>query len=114
MSSTLTDNELLCYTQYLRMIRADTEIRFRDLQNLEVPDWILEPFKVDVFEKETVIQEHPIDFQVMRRHKKALHIWLGCNVQWALHGQHLFCTVHPHYRRANCLLQGHPDLKRQT
>nr|XP_054592103.1 zinc finger BED domain-containing protein 5-like [Nothobranchius furzeri] len=45
VSSKLTDEELLCYTEHLRMIKADMELRFRDLQNLQVPYWILEPFQ---------------------------------------------------------------------
>ncbi|XP_070408073.1 zinc finger BED domain-containing protein 5-like [Nothobranchius furzeri] len=79
VSSKLTDEELLCYTEHLRMIKADMELRFRDLQNLQVPYWILEPFQVDVFEKEPIIQEHLIDLQNDEEAQATFHTsgWQG-------------------------------------
>lgn len=45
------------------MVKADMEIRFRDLLNLVVPAWVVQPFQADVTECETSIQEHLVDIQ---------------------------------------------------
>ncbi|XP_071394012.1 zinc finger BED domain-containing protein 5-like [Centroberyx affinis] len=63
VSEALTDDRLLIYIDHLRMVKADMEIRFRDLLNLDVPIWVVQPFQADVTECEPAIQEHLIDIQ---------------------------------------------------
>uniref|UniRef100_A0A8C6KAH0 DUF4371 domain-containing protein n=1 Tax=Nothobranchius furzeri TaxID=105023 RepID=A0A8C6KAH0_NOTFU len=103
VSSKLTDEELLCDTEHLRVIKADMELRFRDLQNLQVPDWILEPFQVDVFEKEPMIQEHLINLQ-NDEEAQATFRTSGWQVMWTVHG-HRFPTL---WGKAQLLLLAFP------
>lgn len=63
MSEALTDERLLIYTDHLRMVNADLKVRFRDLLDLDVPTWVVQPFQADVVECEPAIQEHLIDIQ---------------------------------------------------
>ncbi|XP_071397542.1 zinc finger BED domain-containing protein 5-like [Centroberyx affinis] len=63
VSEALTDDRLLIYIDHLRMVKADMEIRFRDLLNLDVPVWVVQPFQADVTECEPAVQEHLIDIQ---------------------------------------------------
>ncbi|XP_071771056.1 zinc finger BED domain-containing protein 5-like [Centroberyx gerrardi] len=63
VSEALTDDRLLIYTDPLRMVKADMEIRFRDLLNLDVPVWVVQPFQADVTECEPAIQERLVDIQ---------------------------------------------------
>ncbi|CAM4541503.1 unnamed protein product [Leuciscus chuanchicus] len=63
VSEALTDDLLLVYTDHLSMVKADMEIRFRDLLNLDVPSWAVQPFQTDVIECEPAIQEHLVDIQ---------------------------------------------------
>ncbi|XP_010775064.1 zinc finger BED domain-containing protein 5-like, partial [Notothenia coriiceps] len=63
VSEALTDERLLIYTDHLRMVNADLKIRFRDLLDLDVPTWVVQPFQADVAECEPAIQEHLIDIQ---------------------------------------------------
>ncbi|ROJ30521.1 Zinc finger BED domain-containing protein 5 [Anabarilius grahami] len=63
VSESLTDDLLLVYTDHLTMVKADMEIRFRDLLNLDVPSWVVQPFQADVIECEPAIQEHLVDIQ---------------------------------------------------
>ena len=44
-----------------RTIKAEMEIWFRDIANLDVPVWVAEPFQADVFQNEAAIQENLID-----------------------------------------------------
>lgn len=59
----VTDDDLLVYVKHLQQIRTDMEERFHDLINLNIPDWILNPFVVDPTEVDTEIQESLIDLQ---------------------------------------------------
>ncbi|XP_076144513.1 zinc finger BED domain-containing protein 5-like [Alosa pseudoharengus] len=59
----LTDGHLLVYTDHLKAVKADMEVRFRDLDQLAVPDWVMEPLQQDVASSEEAIQESLIDLQ---------------------------------------------------
>ncbi|XP_051950665.1 zinc finger BED domain-containing protein 5-like [Xyrauchen texanus] len=82
----LTDNHLLRYTDHLRAVKADMEIRFRDLDQLDVPEWVMEPFQVDVSRTEDEIQETLIDLQNDEEAKSTFRT-CGWRVMWATHGQ---------------------------
>ncbi|CAM4566688.1 unnamed protein product [Leuciscus chuanchicus] len=73
VSEALTDDLLLVYTDHLRMVKADMEINFRDLLNLDVPSWVVQPFQTDVIECEPAIQEHLVDIQCPGYFS---HLWL--------------------------------------
>lgn len=59
----LTDRDLLLYTGHLKAVQADMKIRFRDIEQLDVPDWVMEPWQVDAASSEAEIQESLIDLQ---------------------------------------------------
>ncbi|KAK0142231.1 hypothetical protein N1851_020062 [Merluccius polli] len=59
----LTDRHLLRYTDHLKAVKADITIRFRDLEQLDVPDWVMEPGQADAANCEPEIQESLIDLQ---------------------------------------------------
>ena len=43
----LTDGHLLVYWDHLMAVKADMEVRFRDLDQLAVPNWVMEPLQHD-------------------------------------------------------------------
>ncbi|KFD50507.1 hypothetical protein M513_08575 [Trichuris suis] len=59
----VNDDDLLVYVNHLKQIQKDMEERFRDLVNLNIPDWIVDPFGVSAVEVDTEIQESLIDLQ---------------------------------------------------
>lgn len=63
MSEELGDDRLLIYIDHLKMVKADLEIRFRDLLDLDVPVWVVQPFQADVVSCELPIQEHLVDLK---------------------------------------------------
>lgn len=63
MSKVLTNDHLLCYTEHLRMVKADMEICFRDMVNSDVPDWVAELFQGDVFQNEAAIKDNLTNIQ---------------------------------------------------
>ncbi|KAM3833924.1 zinc finger BED domain-containing protein 5-like [Diretmus argenteus] len=86
VSEALTDDRLLIYTAHLRMVKADLEIRFRDLLNLDVPLWVVQPFQADVAECEPSIQEHLIDIQ-SDDEAKAIFRTSGWGSMWITYAQ---------------------------
>lgn len=62
------------------------EIRFRNLDQLDVPEWVMEPFQVDVSRSEAEIQETLIDLQNDEEAKATFRAY-GWRVMWATHGQ---------------------------
>ena len=59
----MTNDQLLCHTEHLKTVKADEEIPFWDVANLDVPDWVVQPFQADVFQNGAVIQENLIHLQ---------------------------------------------------
>ncbi|CAL8338365.1 unnamed protein product [Boreogadus saida] len=43
----LTDGHLLVYTDHLKAVKANMEVSFRDLDQLAVPDWVMELLQLD-------------------------------------------------------------------
>ncbi|KFD50272.1 hypothetical protein M513_08900 [Trichuris suis] len=58
--TTLQDNDALLVAY---QIQKDMEERFHDLVNLNIPDWIIDPFGVSAVEVDAEIQESLIDLQ---------------------------------------------------
>ncbi|KFD68217.1 hypothetical protein M514_19699 [Trichuris suis] len=59
----VNDDDLLVYVNHLKQIQKDMEERCHDLVNLNIPDWIVDPFGVSAVEVDTEIQESLIDLQ---------------------------------------------------
>ena len=53
----LTDDYLLAYCDISKSLREDMIKRFTDLLELEPPDWIIDPFSVDIDEISLELQE---------------------------------------------------------
>ena len=56
--SAINNADINAYSKYLQELKADMEVRFQDVFQLEVPDWIINPFcdiisKNGILEKET-------------------------------------------------------------
>ena len=52
----LSDDDLLAYCEHLEVLKEDMIKRFTDLLDLELPDWIIDPFSVGT-------NKVPIDLQ---------------------------------------------------
>lgn len=85
MLDDLTDNHLLRYTDHLQTVKADLEVRFRDLRELDVPEWVTEPFEVDASSIDAAVQESLIDLQNDEEAKATFRI-SGWRAMWATHG----------------------------
>ncbi|KFD45548.1 hypothetical protein M513_13575 [Trichuris suis] len=59
----VNDDDPVVYVNHLKQIQKDMEERFHDLVNLNISDWIVDPFGVSAVEVDTEIQESLIDLQ---------------------------------------------------
>ena len=60
----MTDGHQLVYTDHLKAVNADMEVRLRDLDQLAVPDWVMEPLQHDAASSKEASQESLIDLQI--------------------------------------------------
>ena len=86
MLDELTDGHLLVYTDHLKAVKADMEVRFSDLDQLVVPDWVMEPLQHDAASSEEAIQESLIDLQ-NDAEAMATFRTSGWRALWLTHGQ---------------------------
>ena len=63
MSHNVTDNHLLVYVEHLKAVREDMNVRFKDLLDLEVFPWLMEPFASNINECDSTLQEMLVDLQ---------------------------------------------------
>ena len=63
MSHNVTDNHLLVYVEHLKAVREDMDVRFKDLLDLEVFPWLVEPFASNINECYSTLQEKLVDLQ---------------------------------------------------
>ena len=85
MSHNVTDNHLLVYVEHLKAVREDMNVRFKDLLDLEVFPWLVEPFASNINECDSTLQEMLVDLQsdeearaIFRAHGWA-GFWIKCN-----------------------------------
>uniref|UniRef100_A0A3Q3VS94 HAT C-terminal dimerisation domain-containing protein n=1 Tax=Mola mola TaxID=94237 RepID=A0A3Q3VS94_MOLML len=64
------------------MVKADMGICFRDLLDLDIPIWVVQPFQVEVTQCEPAIQEHLFDIQ-SDDEAKAIFRTSGWGGMWA-------------------------------
>jgi len=57
----VSDEELLVYCNHLEKIRGDMEQRFRDMLELSVPAWVINPFKCDIRDVKRELQDEIIN-----------------------------------------------------
>ena len=82
----LTDHHLLLYTDHLKAVKADITIRFGDLEQLDVLDWVMEPGQADAANCEPEIQESLIDLQNDEEAKVTFRT-SGWHAMWVTQGQ---------------------------
>ena len=67
-----------------RTVKDDMEIQFRDVTNLDVLDWVVKPFRADVFQNKAAIQENLIDLE-NDQEAQATFRTSGWHAMWATH-----------------------------
>ena len=65
VSDDVTDNHLLVYIEHLKAVKEDMQVRFKDLLDLKVFLWLVEPFSGNILDNEldSAMQELLIDLQ---------------------------------------------------
>ena len=63
MSDSVTDEHLLVYVEHLKAVIEDMKVRFKDLLDLEVFPWLVEPFATNINDCDSTMQEMLIDLQ---------------------------------------------------
>ena len=61
--SCLSDTDLDCYSSHLLALKEDLEIRFKDLKELKIPEWVVNPFQADANNTDPNLVEELIDLQ---------------------------------------------------
>ena len=59
----ISDDDLLSYCEHNELLKADMIKRFTDLLELEPPNWLIDPFCVDVTAVSIYLQEELMDMQ---------------------------------------------------
>ena len=63
ISHSVTDNHFLIYVEQLKPVKEDINVRFKDLLDLEVFPWLMEPFASNINECDFTMQEMLINLQ---------------------------------------------------
>ena len=84
MSDSVTDEHLLVYVEHLKAVIEDMKVRFKDLLDLEVFPWLVEPFATNINDCDSTMQEMLIDLQ---SDEEALaifraHGWAAFWIKW--------------------------------
>lgn len=61
--SCLSDTDLDCYSSHLQALKEDLLIRFKDIKELKIPEWVVNPFQADVNNDDPNLVEELIDLQ---------------------------------------------------
>ena len=61
--SPLSDTDLYCYSSHLEALKEDLVIRFKDLKELKIPEWVVNPFLADANNADPILFEEHIDLQ---------------------------------------------------
>ncbi|XP_068234219.1 protein FAM200C-like [Palaemon carinicauda] len=61
--SCLSDTDLDCYSSHLQALKEDMTIRFKDLKELKIPEWVVNPFQADATNADPNLVEELIDLQ---------------------------------------------------
>ena len=57
----MSDTDLDCYSSHLEALKEDLVIRFKDLKELKIPEWVVNPFLVDANNADPILVEEHID-----------------------------------------------------
>ena len=61
--SCLSDSDLDCYSSHLQALKENLLIRFKDLKELKIPGWVVNPFQADANNADPNLVEELIDLQ---------------------------------------------------
>ena len=59
----MSDTDLDCHSSYLQALKEDLAIRFKDLKELKIPEWVVNPFQADANNADPNLVEELIDLQ---------------------------------------------------
>lgn len=59
----IQDDDLEIYINHLKQLREDMRVRFIDIINLNIPDWVIDPFSVNAADINIELQECLVDLQ---------------------------------------------------
>ena len=95
----ISDDDLLAYCEHLEVLKADMIKRFTDLLELEPPNWLIDPFCVDVTAVSIYLQEELMDMKSDCEEKARFTI-VGYERCWmAIPGRNKFPNL---WKVANC------------
>ena len=63
ISESVSEQQLHVYIEHLAAVKTDINIRFKDLLEIDIPFWVIQPFSCSAIEYEPVLQEQLIDLQ---------------------------------------------------
>ncbi|KRZ66133.1 SCAN domain-containing protein 3 [Trichinella papuae] len=84
----VSDRDLEIYINHLEKLREDFKIRFEDLENMTVPDWIIKPFDIEIENAniEFLLQEKHVEMsadleaKLLFKHKSFSEFWSNVNI----------------------------------
>ena len=85
MWHSVNDNHLLIYVEHLKAVKEDMNVRFKNLLDLEVFPWLVEPFASNINECDSTMQEMLIDLQSDEKARANFRahgwagFWIKCN-----------------------------------
>ena len=84
MSDSVTDEHLLVYVEHLKAVIEDMKVRFKDLLDLEVFPWLVEPFATNINDCDSTMQEMLIDLQSDEEARAIFraHVWAAFWIKW--------------------------------
>ena len=84
MSDSVTDEHLLVYVEHLKAVIEDMKVRFKDLLDLEVFPWLVEPFVTNINDCDSTMQEMLIDLQSDEEARAIFraHGWAAFWIKW--------------------------------
>lgn len=90
IADTYTDDDFRSYCAHLQQLHEDFEIRFKDLIELNIPDWIRNPFACKPEDQKVYLQETLIELQCDQEEKMIFEnqglseMWLHCSFKFPL------------------------------
>ena len=84
MSDSVTDEHLLVYVEHLKAVIEDMKVRFKDLLDVEVFPWLVEPFATNINDCDSTMQEMLIDLQSDEEARAIFraHGWAAFWIKW--------------------------------
>ncbi|GFQ90633.1 hypothetical protein TNCT_294321 [Trichonephila clavata] len=69
----ITPEEIERFSDHIKQLALDMKVRFNDILNLKISNWILNPFTVDVNEVDIVFQEEILELKYDEESKNSFN-----------------------------------------